>query len=131
MDLLLAFRSISANLGLQDQIFGLKWVQEEIQNFGGDPNNVLIYGESAGGMSVGCLCGSPLAKNLFHKAIPQSGATHHVSTERQANQVASDLQNLGWKHEEMTLEKLQKYQQVFCLKQLLRFHLLEWHGNQL
>ena len=50
-----------------------------------------------------------LAKNLFHKAIPQSGATHHVSTERQANQVASDLaKNLGWKHEEMTLEKLQK-----------------------
>tara|TARA_A100001015_G_scaffold8255_1_gene10139 strand:+ start:136 stop:1983 length:1848 start_codon:yes stop_codon:yes gene_type:complete len=100
---------VSSNLGLQDQIFGLKWVQEEIQNFGGDPNNVLIYGESAGGMSVGCLCGSPLAKNLFHKAIPQSGATHHVSTERQANQVASDLaKNLGWKHEEMTLEKLQK-----------------------
>ena len=59
------------NVGFHDQLLGLKWVQENIENFGGDPNKVTIFGESAGSISVSALVQSPLAKNLFIRAIMQ------------------------------------------------------------
>jgi para-nitrobenzyl esterase len=64
------------NEGLLDQVFALEWVRDNIAAFGGDPDNITIFGESAGGMSVGCLLALPKAGGLFHKAIPQSGAAN-------------------------------------------------------
>ena len=63
----------SSNNAIRDQILALKWVNENIAEFGGDRNNVTVFGESAGAMSVDTLVHSPLAKGLFHKAIAQSG----------------------------------------------------------
>ncbi|GMR45892.1 hypothetical protein PMAYCL1PPCAC_16087 [Pristionchus mayeri] len=62
------------NRGLYDQIMALRWVQQEIAAFGGNPSMVTIFGESAGGVSVSALSLSPLARGLFHRIIPQSGS---------------------------------------------------------
>src|SRR5687768_15157642 len=63
----------SGNQALADSIATLRWIKANIANFGGDPNNVTIFGESAGAAIVGMLSGSPVAKGLFHKAIAESG----------------------------------------------------------
>ena len=68
--------NIPSNLGILDQIAALTWVKENIVNFGGDPDNITIFGESAGGMSVALLLSISRARGLFHKAIIQSGAAN-------------------------------------------------------
>ncbi len=70
---LLVDEGYGGNFGFLDQIAGLEWVQSNIEQFGGDPNRVTIFGESAGGMSVHALLQSPLARGLFQQAIIQSG----------------------------------------------------------
>ena len=64
----------TGNYGLLDQIFALKWINENAANFGGDKNNITIAGESAGSSSVSAICASPLAKNLFKRAIGESSS---------------------------------------------------------
>jgi para-nitrobenzyl esterase len=73
LDELFANADGTGNLGLLDQIAALEWVRENIHAFGGDAENVTIFGESAGGMSVGTLLTMPAAQGLFHRAIVQSG----------------------------------------------------------
>lgn len=86
----------SGNAGILDQIAALEWVQECISAFGGDPDRVTIFGESAGAASVSTLLGTPAARGLFKAAIPQSGAASWVATREQATAVASTLvSNLG------------------------------------
>ncbi len=71
----------TSNFGILDIIHALNWVKENIKKFGGDPNNITIFGESAGGHNVFSLLVAPQAKGLFHKAISQSGYTKSSSLE--------------------------------------------------
>jgi para-nitrobenzyl esterase len=88
----------SGAYGIQDQIAGLRWVKENIAQFGGDPSNVTIFGESAGGISVGMLASSPMAKGLFQRAISESGgnmAPPRTSLKQAEEQGKAYLSKLG------------------------------------
>jgi para-nitrobenzyl esterase len=79
----------TGNEGLLDQVLALEWVQDNISRFGGDPDNVTIFAESAGAMSVGALLAMPKACELFHRAILQSGAAHHVNSLERAEKLGA------------------------------------------
>jgi len=64
---------VSGNYGLMDQAAAMKWIYDNIEQFGGDPNNITIFGQSAGAGSVQSLCASPISKNMVSKAISMSG----------------------------------------------------------
>ncbi|HEX9547397.1 MAG TPA: carboxylesterase/lipase family protein [Acidimicrobiales bacterium] len=84
----------SGNLGILDQVAALRWVRENIAAFGGDPDNVTIFGESAGAMSVATLMATPSAAGLFRRAIPQSGAGHHSMPPAPARRVTERVLEL-------------------------------------
>lgn len=104
---------VSGNYGTLDLIASLQWIQSNIELFGGDPGNVLIFGESGGGTKTLSLVTSPLAKGLFHKAIVESGAgsvspdriTTLADAEERGKKVAdklgsndlADLRDLDWR----------------------------------
>ena len=85
----------SGNYGLLDQIEGLRWVKRNISAFGGDPDHVAIFGESAGGMSVLCLMVAPQAKGLFHAAIAQSAAGMNLARLREAHSGQDTAESAG------------------------------------
>lgn len=85
----------SANASFLDLVAALQWVKENISNFGGDPNNVTIFGQSGGGGKVSTLMSSPATKGLFHKAIVQSGVwsdfQDNVTSKRIGSAVLNEL----------------------------------------
>jgi para-nitrobenzyl esterase len=81
----------SANVGMTDLVFALQWVRDNIANFGGDPNNVMIYGQSGGGAKVLCLMGMPSAAGLFHRAAIQSEGAGNFQSAEQPRALAREL----------------------------------------
>ena len=84
----------TANLGLLDQVAALEWVRDNIAGFGGDPDNVTIFGQSAGGVSVMHLLAMPGAAGLFRRAIAQSGSTRVIAPVDFARRVAARASEL-------------------------------------
>ncbi|HAJ77045.1 MAG TPA: carboxylesterase/lipase family protein [Gammaproteobacteria bacterium] len=78
----------SGTVGMQDIVHALKWVQNNIEEFGGDPERVMIFGESGGGRKVATLLGMPSARGLFHRAVIESGATLRLPDRVQATELA-------------------------------------------
>jgi para-nitrobenzyl esterase len=97
----------SSNFGTLDIIAALEWVKSNISLFGGDPSNVTIFGESAGGHNVLSLLASKKAKGLFHRAISQSGYTTSISVQKAYRQDISSptSEHTSWKIVNKVLEK--------------------------
>jgi len=81
----------SVNVGMTDLVAALKWIHENIANFGGNPDNVMIYGQSGGGSKVTTLMGMPSAVGLFHRASAQSGGGGNPPTKEQQAEVARQM----------------------------------------
>ncbi len=86
----------SGNVGMMDIVKALEWVRDNISNFGGDPSNVTIFGQSGGGGKVSTIMAMPSAKGLFHKAIVQSGSITNLLEPKYSRRIgAATVQNLG------------------------------------
>jgi len=92
----------TGNYGMLDQVAALKWVHDNISGFGGDPDNVTIFGESAGGGSIYILLATPLTKGLFHKAIMESGGIDGAEIlEQTFKQMPRLVETLGCKMDDL------------------------------
>jgi para-nitrobenzyl esterase len=81
----------SVNVGMTDLVAALRWLRENIANFGGDPDSIMIYGQSGGGSKVTCLMGMPSAAGLFHGASVQSGGGGNIPGIDQSRELARQL----------------------------------------
>lgn len=108
----------SGNVGMLDAVQALEWVRDNIANFGGDPNNVTIFGESGGGGKVGTLLCMPKAKGLFHKAIIMSGTILNVNTKAMTEQLGEAvLKELGIEKKDVDKIKDVPYQDLYAAGQ--------------
>lgn len=107
----------SANNGILDIVAALQWIQDNIENFGGDKNNVTLFGQSGGGAKILSLTAMPATKGLFHKAIVQSGANETMGmslpTQDVSRRVAElTLQNLNLSAAEVSKLETMPYEQL-------------------
>ncbi len=124
--------TFEANLGLRDIIAALEWVKKNIANFGGDPGQVTLFGESAGGGCVTTLMTSPKAKGLFHRAIAESSpATSVYGPERTAQMAGAYLDLMGIPHDQAktTLRELDAHQLASKTTTLLDYVATTWPGT--
>ena len=108
----------SANAGMLDVVAALQWVRDNITQFGGDPGNVTIFGESGGGGKVGTLLCMPSARGLFHKAIIMSGTILNVNTKEMTRQLGEAVLNeLGI--DKQNVDKIQEvpYKELYAAGQ--------------
>ena len=94
VDGFLPIPGVPTNLGLRDILFALKWVKDNAEAFGGDPDNITVFGESAGAMAIADLVASPLATGLFRRAIIQSGHGGMVRSIPVARRLVRKMANL-------------------------------------
>ena len=108
----------SGTVGMQDIVHALTWVKNNIEQFGGDPERVMIFGESGGGRKVATLLGMPSAKGLFHAAVIESGATLKLPNREQASALAHQVLN------ELNLksDNLPKIQELPLNRLMMAYH---------
>jgi para-nitrobenzyl esterase len=99
----------SVNVGMTDLVASLRWIRENIANFGGDPDAVMIYGQSGGGSKVTCLMGMPSAAGMFHRASVQSGGGGNIPGKEQSRELARQfMKELGLKSNDLaSLQKIE------------------------
>ena len=108
----------SGNVGMLDVVKALEWVRDNIKKFGGDPNNVTIFGESGGGGKVGTLLCMPPAKGLFHKAIILSGTILNVNTKAMTEELGEAvLKELGINKADVDKIKDVPYKELYAAGQ--------------
>ncbi len=119
----------SVNVGNLDMVAVLKWVRDNIQWFGGDPNNVTIFGESGGGGKVCQLLGMPAAKGLFHKAIVQSGGFQATTPDANIDDTKAFLEEL--KITEDNIDELETIPPEDLIKAMRAVNARRENGNYL
>jgi len=105
----------SANVSMTDLVASLKWVQENIANFGGDPDKVMIYGQSGGGSKVTTLMGMPSAVGLFHRASVQSGGGGNIPSGEQSREFSRQvMKELGLQPNDLTSLQKMEWSRLFA-----------------
>ncbi len=105
----------SANVGMTDLVAALKWVRENIENFGGDPDRVMIYGQSGGGSKVTTLMGMPSAVGLLHRASAQSGGGGNIPSRDQQKELARQvMKDLGLAANDMGALQRMEWAKLFA-----------------